>query len=178
MWITIFSFCRLSKLRSFRVAVFLRFLPLTSLLTKLPFKSNMCSIILSFDFLVLPMRIRLTGSTSSIFTVKIPYIRASKERGCVLTCSKYLMNTFLKVSRSLCVMVLMMKFLSWEKKKKEPLLPWDSPARNTLSRFSSGARLFFISLMSMPSKLRRNANISGANSVTSTSSLMISTSSD
>jgi hypothetical protein len=70
-------------------------------------------------------------------------------------------------------MVLMMNFLSWEKKKKLPLLPWDSPALKTESLFFSVLKLSFMQLVSISSNDLKKKKASGAYSMTLTSSLMI-----
>ena len=45
----------------------------------------------------------------------------------------------MKALKSESVIVLMMNFWSWEKKKNEPDLPCDSPALKTFSLLFSGA---------------------------------------
>jgi hypothetical protein len=59
----------------------------------------------------------------------------------------------------------MINFLSCEKKKKLPLLPYDSPALKTISLFLSGLRLSLMMLLSIPSRDLKNAKTSGAYSV-------------
>lgn len=66
----------------------------------------------------------------------------------------------------------MINLLSWEKKKKLPLLPCDSPALNTISLFSSGLKLFLISSLLRLSSFLKNAKAFGEYSVMCTSSLI------
>jgi len=88
-----------------------------------------------------------------------------------------LFKQFLNALKSEVVIVLIMNFLSCEKKKKLPLLPYDSPALNTISLFFSALKLSLITSKLIPSNILKYANTSGAYSVTNISSFIVNLSS-
>ena len=69
--------------------------------------------------------------------------------------------------------VLIINFLSWEKKKKLPDFPYDSPALKADYAFNSGERESWMSLSVIPANDLIFWNIYEANSTILTSSLII-----
>ena len=122
--------------------------PLTFRSTMLPFKSKMYLRLSGFfNYKVFSINIRCTSYVWLVLTVKTPNTFIIRLSGTRLQCSARLGSMPSIRSNSPFVIVFIMNFLSWLKKKKLPLLPAPSPALNTQSLFSSGLKLFSITFM-------------------------------
>lgn len=114
---------------------------LVSLATVLPFISNkLYRESKDFNFIVFSISITYTGCMLSTVTVKTPNILAISDLGLDSRWAVYDGSISMSKSISCLVIVLIIKRLSCEKKKKLPERPDPSPALNIFSRLYLGWR--------------------------------------